>query len=641
MNIEVNVHKHTAVWPSREYEHPFDQRQAKKPRMDDVAVIIPAIQPAKLRAAMRNTGKRKRNSAHALPLPPGSDQPHPGYYVIRESQCSFDELCQPFNLGYENRRQYRSQLVKSGIPDKMLTPSARPIPKGMAFPKPLTSPALTGSASVKPAQQSCDSGGSHKSIEPMPLGSLHSSGRSQLSGNNTERVEYNKWVIDVEELWVKAGQWVRAGITIRPEQSIENPRVLSAVVRKKRKYKRKTSTGAVGSLHEPPPTTMEKALNHPTRSWEWMKAILDEWNGLEELGVLKHNHTIRDCQEMGITTSPVPLTIVLGHKTGEDGEIERLKCRIAVRGTERHCQPGIHYEPNTFAATPTMTSTRILMAMVILLDLHQKSWDIQKAYVWSELKEGERLIIRYPKGLERHHPQTGEELFMVLHRSLYGLPSAGRQFTQKRDTFMLTEFNKNGWECKRCTMDPCMFHFTKEGKRTWVLCYVDDLDGASECKEHLEEIYQTMNKAWACKEVPSTFMLGIKRIRTEENSIRRMHMTMTAYVEGMYNAFLSYVPKKTVHTPCEPNLLMNLSKEPLNNENRRVLERGYQSAVGMLLWASRGVFPQTMYAVQQLYKMMSKPTEQAWEVVMQVVAWMHQNKDMVGITFRSDRNRYH
>ena len=171
---------------------------------------------------------------------------------------------------------------------------------------------------------------------------------------------------------------------------------------------------------------------------------------------------------------------------------------------------------------------------------------------------------------------------MILHRSLYGLPNAGRQFTQKRDKFILEEFNKDGWSCKRCIMDPCMFHLSKDDKRTWMLCYVDDLDCASECKEHLEEIYKTMDKAWKCKEVPGTFMLGVKRTRSEANGTRTMHMTMAAYIEGMYNAFLSHVPKKTLHTPCEPNILLHLSKDEISEENRQVLKRGYQSAVGML-----------------------------------------------------------
>ena len=69
----------------------------------------------------------------------------------------------------------------------------------------------------------------------------------------------------------------------------------------------------------------------------------------------------------------------------------------------------------------------------------------------------------------------------------------------------------------------------------------------------------------------------------------------------------------------------------------RVLTRGYQSAVGILLWAARCVFPQILYAVGQLCKKMSKPTEKAWDAAMRLISWRYQKKTE-GITFRSDGN---
>ena len=309
-----------------------------------------------------------------------------------------------------------------------------------------------------------------------------------------------------------------------------------------------------------------------------------------------------------------------------------------MRGTQRHCKPGIHYDPaNTFAATPNTNSTKILMALVVHLNLHQKSWDIEKAYVWAELKDEDRLIVIYPKGFERFDPDTGEPYHMILKRNLYGLPNAAHNFTKQRDAFILKAFNEGEWSCKRCIMDPCLFVVTKQGKRTWLLCYVDDIDCATETKDHAEEIFSIMNKAWKCKEVPSSYMLGISRTLTTENGIRKMHMSMSSYVEGMYNTFKEHISKRTVKTPCEHNLLLTLSAEEISQENKTVLGRGYQSAVGMLLWASRGVFPQSLYTVQQLCKVMSKPTEHAWQVAMHLIGWMYYRKDY-GITFRSDGN---
>ena len=78
-----------------------------------------------------------------------------------------------------------------------------------------------------------------------------------------------------------------------------------------------------------------------------------------------------------------------------------------------------------------------------------------------------------------------------------------------------------------------------------------------------------------------------------------MHMSMDAYVDGMYNSFKEYVPQRTFKTPCEHNLLLTLSTDPISEENKRVLGRGYQSAVGVLLWASRGVFPQISRSIHR------------------------------------------
>ena len=95
----------------------------------------------------------------------------------------------------------------------------------------------------------------------------------------------------------------------------------------------KKRTKAVASNTQPPPTTIEKALNMDEDSARgWLNSILDEWNGLGNLGVLYHSHTLEECKEMGVTTTPVPLSIVLDHKFDEKGELKALKTRLAVRG---------------------------------------------------------------------------------------------------------------------------------------------------------------------------------------------------------------------------------------------------------------------------------------------------------------------
>ena len=161
-------------------------------------------------------------------------------------------------------------------------------------------------------------------------------------------------------------------------------------------------------------------------------------------------------------------------------------------------------------------------------------------------------------------------------------------------------------------MDPCLFVIVKHGKRSWLLCFVDDIDCASEDIEHAEEIFSIMNKEWPCKEVSNDFMLGVKRTRVKEEGTHKITLSMEAYVEGMYNNFLPYINTRHSSTPSEPSLLLTLHNDSKESEHKTVRARGYQRAVGMILWASRGVFPQTLYTVAQLCKMMSKVFLESW-----------------------------
>ena len=277
------------------------------------------------------------------------------------------------------------------------------------------------------------------------------------------------------------------------------------------------------------------------------------------------------------------------------------------------------------------------MALIVHLGLYQKCWDIQKAYTWAKLDKSDLIILSYPKGLERYDQETGEPLYIIMRRNLYGTPNAARNYMKHRDEFIMKAFNKNGWKCIKSRMDPCFFHLNKNGRRSWLLAFVDDIDCASEHPEDAQLIFDTMNKEWKCKEVDFSYMVGVKRTFTNEEGVRTMHMTMESYIEGMFHAFKEFIPKRTQHTSCDPGMLLSLKNDSNPSEHKRVLDRGYQRAIGMILWAARGVYPQCLYTIGQLCKVMSKPTEHAWRAAMQLIGFMHDHRHD-GIKFRSDGN---
>ena len=74
------------------------------------------------------------------------------------------------------------------------------------------------------------------------------------------------------------------------------------------------------------------------------------------------------------------------------------------------------------------------------------------------------------------------------------------------------------------------------------------------------------------------------------------------------------------HTPSKP--LTNLEMD-------RELKARYPVLVGKLLWVSNTVWPDISFAVNTLACHMSKPTEEAMQVALQIVKYLNQTQDKV------------
>ena len=107
---------------------------------------------------------------------------------------------------------------------------------------------------------------------------------------------------------------------------------------------------------------------------------------------------------------------------------------------------------------------------------------------------------------------------------------------------------------------------------------------------------------------------------------------MTAFIDGMIEAFKDELDEEPVDTPFPPKVV--LSKFGYNQgsvspeEVQKYLDKGYMRAVGMLLWAQRQVFAECAVGVSMLCRVMSCPNEESWRCAMHMMKWL-----------RSQRNR--
>ena len=398
-----------------------------------------------------------------------------------------------------------------------------------------------------------------------------------------------------------------------------------------------------------PPKSISEALHHPdpTEAYMWLDSINKEVGGLEGVGAFIHDKTRADLQKMGIKGNPIPLSTSYTYKFDAAGEVDRYKTRYALAGHPGNMQQGVHYD-KTYASTPNQHATMMLQAIMVKYRWSRRAFDIAQAYLNADLPADQYVAVRYPQGFERKHPETGEDLFMILVKNLYGHPSGGRHWEKERNKVIMGEFNAagTGYSCTRSIKEPCLFKITKGKEICLMLIHTDDCDMIGTSDEFLAEVHSKLSKHWDCKTTDPGYQLGILRTYSEDK--KEVELTMQAFVEQMYSQFKDIkgaVINKNLDTPMTPGVSITRPVkaacgkyiESVEAEAKEYIDLGYQRLLGSLLWAARGVFRECLAGTSMLGRVMSKPTKQAWDEAIRMMNYMYQNRKR-GIRFRHDGN---
>ena len=454
----------------------------------------------------------------------------------------------------------------------------------------------------------------------------------QNKGYKQDSIRANRAIIDAITQIEKDVMTVQ----VITRQQGDDDETIQAMQARRAKKKRTSAAGA--SAGKQPPASISKALRDEdlTEAFKWLESINKEWDGLTELGVLDHGYTRQQLIDLGITNTPIPFSVCLTYKYDKEGNVERYKTRMALAGHRGNMQHGIHFN-QTYSSTPVQHTSKILQALMVRLKLNRLAFDIKMAYCQADMPDDQLIAVRYPEGFRRYN-DTGDELYIILRKNLYGHPAAGRIWEKERNKVLMELFNTDGWTCKRCIKEPCLFVIIKQGKRTWMMVWTDDCDLVGEDESILHEIYQRINNRWESKLIDPAYMLGIRReVTVTPEGEMQVELTMIAFIEAMAEAFKHHLKKRSCSTPLPDGFFIHKDSKTPEQEIKSVLDRGYQRLFGMLLWAARGTFPECLEGTSMLGRVMAAPTEQAWEAACHMLTYMHTHKHH-GIRFTSNGN---
>lgn len=222
----------------------------------------------------------------------------------------------------------------------------------------------------------------------------------------------------------------------------------------------------------------------------WIKAMDDEYNSLMQNGTWTS-------MKLPANKSAIDNKWVYKIKTKSNGEIERYKARLVIRGFSQRF--GFDYF-ETFSPVVKYTSVRTILAIAAAKNLTLKQFDVKTAFLYSELEE--EIYMKQPKGYDDN---TGRVCKLL--KSLYGLKQASRCWNMKFTSF-IKKFN-----FKVSSADSCVFINTNGHMITYLALYIDDGLMASNDLKFVDSVIQYLRGEFEIKfsEVDTYLGLQIKK----------------------------------------------------------------------------------------------------------------------------------
>ncbi|XP_014517256.1 uncharacterized protein LOC106774731 [Vigna radiata var. radiata] len=299
----------------------------------------------------------------------------------------------------------------------------------------------------------------------------------------------------------------------------------------------------------------------------------------EELTALEQNHT------WTITTLPpnkkaIGCKWVYKIKRNADGTIDRFKTRLVAKGYTQ--MEGIDYF-DTFSP------------------VHLKQLDVNNAFLHGDLYE--EVYMQLPPGVTA----TGPNQACLLHKSLYGLKQASRQWYDKLSSFLLSQ------DFTQTSGDHSLFTKHNGDNITIMIVYVDDIILSGNDINDINHITNMLNDRFKIKNLGNlSYFLGFEVARSSEG----IHLSQRKYALDLLNetGMLNVAP---VSTPMNFSTKVCSQGDPVDDP------AAFRRLIGRLIYLTN-TRPDITYAVHRLSQHVASPTKLHHQAAFRIMCYIKQ-----------------
>ncbi|KAL5579088.1 hypothetical protein UlMin_011530 [Ulmus minor] len=275
-------------------------------------------------------------------------------------------------------------------------------------------------------------------------------------------------------------------------------------------------------------------------------------------------------------------------KFKSDGSIERYKARLVAKGYTQ--QEGLDFV-ETFSPVAKLVTVKVLLALAASHSWHLAQLDVNNAFLNGDLFE--EVYMDLPLGYLRQGESSSSQgkLVCKLHKSIYGLKQASRQWYSKFSQALL----KFGFVQSKSDYSL----FTKGHGSSFIalLVYVDDIILASPSSITIAELKQFLHTQFQLKDLGCLkYFLGLEIAKSKQGiMLSQRHYTLQLLEDT------GYLACKPTAVPMDPKLRLAATEVDLLTDITH-----YRRLVGKLLYLTLSR-PDITFAVHKLTQFLAQP----------------------------------
>jgi hypothetical protein len=241
--------------------------------------------------------------------------------------------------------------------------------------------------------------------------------------------------------------------------------------------------------------------------------------------------------------------------------------------------------------------------------------DVNVAYLKGHLEDDVEIWMDAPEGFERFDPISGEKLYCLLKKGIYGTKQGGRCWYYTLLTFLLEQ----GFSALKS--DPSVY--IRDG--FIVSVSTDDILFCGKTDSEMDAFELEMESRFKMTRQGDVVQhLGITISRDHENNA--LFLSQEVYLTNMLGRF-GMLNSRPVDTPmsADANNLLRIYQN--NRIQEQTIEEPYRQAIGCLLWAATQTRQDISAAVGILGKFVSNPQPEHWAAVKRVFRYLNGTKN--------------